>query len=54
MAAPAPESLPAYVALLAEGVGRNFEGRGITGKSLVALLAEGVGRNLHKTLLLWC
>ena len=34
-----------YVAPLAGSVDRNFEGRGITGKSLVAPLAGSVDRN---------
>ena len=35
----------ARVALLAEGVDRNFELHGVTFGRLVALLAEGVDRN---------
>ena len=37
-----------FVALLAEGVGRNGGvGVAVTGKPRVALLAEGVGRNIQ-------
>ena len=43
--------LPAAVALLAEGVGRNLIGAMVAEDELnVALLAEGVGRNSFQSL----
>ena len=39
------QSLPIFVALLAEGVDRNFAASMIAASQVVALLAEGVDRN---------
>ena len=46
MTLPGPLRAPMQVALLAEGVGRNWTNDRLEPKKRVALLAEGVGRNL--------